>query len=331
MPSIQDGARLASVSPVTRYRILALIVPDIVNPFYASVAGGVEATARKKNCRLFICHHNDDSEKESGYFEAIISMKIDGCLLIPSGDKTNRSIQLLADHDLPFVMIDRYPNGSAGDYVGGDSLNGAVDLVELFVSDGHRRIALINGPKSISTARDRFFGYKLGLEQNGIRFDSELVYTGKSFDPRIAGAALDQFLSLADPPTAVLAANNLLALEFVRAVRERGMDIPSHYALACFDQIEPIDLVKPTVTMAIQPAYEFGALAVRWLLEKLDGVPVEAGRRVILRPEIKVGESTKGFVQREERAEGPVSGNKYRPVSLSDKRPSASKKRSRSE
>jgi LacI family transcriptional regulator len=165
------------------------------------------------------------------YFRTVLSLKVDGCLVIPSGDRTKKSMQLLADHNCPLVLIDRHPSAYAGDYVAGDSFNGAVDLVGLFVSGFHRRIAFINGPTSISTARDRFLGYKFGLEQNGISYAPELVYTGENFDPKIAPAALNHFLDLADPPTAVLAANNFIAIGFIRAARERGMDIPTHFAL----------------------------------------------------------------------------------------------------
>jgi LacI family transcriptional regulator len=336
MPSIEDVARLAGVSPMTVSRvlnrsapvkeetkrrveeaieslgyvpnrlarsmvsqrganILALIMPDIVNPFYTSVARGVEDTARKSNHTLIICNHDDDGEKELEYFRTVLSLKVDGCLLIPSGDRTKKSMRLLADHHCPVVLIDRHPSAYEGDYVAGDSFNGAADLVGLLVSGGHRRIGFINGPTSISTARDRFLGYKFGLEQNRLTFAPELVYTGENFDPQIAREALSHFLTLSDRPTGILAANNFIAMGFIRAVRERGMDVPSHFALACFDKIEPVDLIKPTVTMAIQPAYNFGTIATQLLLEKLDGLQAETHRRIILRPELVLGDSTQKF------------------------------------
>jgi LacI family transcriptional regulator len=180
--------------------------------------------------------------------------------------------------------------------VAGDSFNGAADLVGLLVSGGHRRIGFINGPTSISTARDRFLGYKFGLEQNRLTFAPELVYTGENFDPQIAREALSHFLTLSDRPTGILAANNFIAMGFIRAVRERGIDVPSHFALACFDKTEPVDLIKPTVTMAIQPAYNFGTIATQLLLEKLDGLQAETHRRIILRPELVLGDSTEKFV-----------------------------------
>jgi LacI family transcriptional regulator len=337
MPSIQDVARLAGVSPMTVSRvlnnsapvkvetrqrvqeaidslnylpnrlarsmvsqsgasILALLMPDIVNPFYTSVARGVEDTARKNNYTLIICNHDDDTEKEFAYFRTLLSLKVDGCLLIPSGDKANKSMRLLADHHCPFVLIDRHPSAYEGDYVAGDSFNGAVDLLGLLVAGGHRRIAFINGPINISTARDRFHGYKFGLEQSGIDLDPRLVFTGATFDPIVAFAALDQFLRLSNRPTAVIGANNFIAMGFIRAIRKLGMEIPRDFALACFDKIEPMDLISPTVTAAIQPAYNFGTIATQLLLEKLEGVPVERSRKIILRPEIVIGESTRDFV-----------------------------------
>jgi LacI family transcriptional regulator len=252
-------------------------------------------TARKSHYTLIICNHDDDDEKEREYFRSLLSLKIDGCLLIPSGDKAEKNMRLLLDHNCPFVLIDRHPKGYAGDYVAGDSFNGSADLVKLLISRA-QRIGLISGPRRISTGCDRFYGYKSGLEQHAISFDADLVYTGDSFDPKIAVPALDQFLSLSPPPIAVLAANNSIAVGFMRAVRERGLNIPGDFALACFDKIEPVDLIKPTLTMAVQPAYNFGTIATQLLLERLQGLPVETHRRIILQPEIVIGESTKGFV-----------------------------------
>jgi LacI family transcriptional regulator len=278
-------------------RILALIMPDIVNPFYTSVARGVEDTARKNDYTLIICNHDDDEEKEQTYFRSLVSLKVEGCLLIPSGDRAVESMRLLLDHGCPLVLIDRHPKAYAGDYVAGDSFNGAADLVKLLISRGHTRIGFISGPKRISTARDRLLGYKFSLEQHGIAFYPDLVFMGDSFDPKVAVPALEHFLKVPSPPTAILAANNSIAVGFLRAVRERGLNIPNDFALACFDKIEPVDLIKPTLTMAVQPAYNFGTIATQLLLERLEGLPVEAHRRIILQPEIVIGESIKGPVR----------------------------------
>ncbi|HEY0793771.1 MAG TPA: LacI family DNA-binding transcriptional regulator [Chthoniobacterales bacterium] len=272
--------------------ILALVMPDIVNPFYTSVARGAEDTARANNYTLIICNHDDDSNKEAEYFRSLLSLRVDGFLWIPSGDKARRHLRLLTDHRTPFVLIDRKPKGYSGDYVGGDNINGAIALVQLFISKRHRRIAFIGGPSRISTARDRLTGYKAALEQNSIRFDQNLVYMGENFTGNIAEPALDRFLRASQPPTAVLAANNAIAIGFLRTLRKRGMDVPQDFILACFDRIDAMDLIRPTITMAIQPAYNFGTIAAQLLLERLKNIIVEEHRTILLRPEITIGTST---------------------------------------
>ena len=122
--------------------ILALIMPDIVNPFYTSVARGVEDTARKNNYTLIICNHDDDAEKELEYFRTVLSLKVDGCLLIPSGDKTKKSMRLLADHNCPLVLIDRHPSAYTGDYVAGSPIRGVNISKCLKIRGGTKRSAL---------------------------------------------------------------------------------------------------------------------------------------------------------------------------------------------
>ena len=273
-------------------RIVGLVMPDIVNPFYTSVARGAEDTARSNNHTLIICNHDDDPDKEVEYFRSLLSLRVDGFLWIPSGDRARRHLRLLSDHQTRFVLIDRRPKGFCGDYVGGDNVDGAMALVQLFISKGHRRMAFVGGPLQISTARDRLAGYKMALEQNRIQYDPDLVYMGENFTSSIAEAALTHFLGLAQPLTAVLAANNAIAIGFLRALRKRGMDVPQDLVLACFDRIDAMDLIRPTITMAVQPAYNFGTIAAQLLFERLRNVVSEGHRTILLRPEISIGTST---------------------------------------
>lgn len=276
-------------------RILSLIVPDIVNPFYTNVCRGVEDTARKNNYTVIICNHDDEVNKEREYIRTLLSVKVDGFLLIPGGDFTKKHLNLIAEHRKPFVMIDRKPRGYIGDFVSGDSYNGSIDLVNHLVGNGHRRIGLINGPLRTSTARDRLTGYKRALEMNDIPFDGVLVYEGSGFDEKTAEEAMKTFLALDQPPTAVFAANNFVAVGVIRYLRRINKDVPHDMALTCFDKIEFMDLIKPSVTMAIQPAYNFGTIATQLLLERIEGALVENQRKIVLRPEIVIGESTSGF------------------------------------
>jgi LacI family transcriptional regulator len=279
-------------------RILALVMPDIINPFYTNVARGVEDVANKNNYTLIICNHDDDPLKEAKYFKSLLSLKVDGFLIIPSGDSTKKQLKMIEGQRKPHIMIDRKPQNYIGDYVGGDSFNGAIELMQHIISLNHTSIGFINGPPSISTSRDRFEGYKQALQLNGLTYSNELVYEGESFDELSAERALEAFLALENRPTAIFASNNNMAVGFIRALRKRNMDIPKDFAISCFDKLETGDLVKPTMTTAVQPAYNFGTIATQLLLERIEGNPVEKQRTIILRPELEAGESTLGFIHR---------------------------------
>ncbi len=275
--------------------VLGLIIPDISNQFYTSVARGVEDIARKSNFTLILCNHDDDESKEYDYVCTLMSSRVDGFLVIPSGDRGKKSFRLLTQSNFPVVMIDRQPKGFSFDYVGGDSINSASKLIAHFAQLGHSRIGFINGPKHISTARDRLTGYKQGLKSVNLPFESELVFEGNSFAAEIANLALDKFLKLPDPPTAILAANNFIALGFIRAARNLKLHVPNHFSLACFDRFENMDLISPTLTMAVQPAYNFGSIATQLLLERLEGKNVEKNRKIILSSEFIVGNSSRNI------------------------------------
>jgi len=223
-------------------------------------------------------------------------LKIDGFLIIPGGDFTMKHLRMIIEHQRPVVMVDRKPKGYVGDFVAGDSFYGAVELVEHLVARSHRKIAFVNGPTTISTARDRLEGYKYALQKHGIPYKAEYVYEGSSFNEEMGELAVNHFLTLPEKPTAVFAANNFIAIGIIRALRRRNMDVPNDIALSCFEKIEVSDMIKPTVTAMIQPSYNFGTIATQLLLERIEGLQIETPRQIILRPEMILGESTEQYV-----------------------------------
>jgi len=154
----------------------------------------------------------------------------------------------------------------------------------------------VNGPTTISTARDRLEGYKYALQKHGIPYKAEYVYEGSSFNEEMGELAVNHFLTLPEKPTAVFAANNFIAIGIIRALRRRNMDVPNDIALSCFEKIEVSDMIKPTVTAMIQPSYNFGTIATQLLLERIEGLQIETPRQIILRPEMILGESTEQYV-----------------------------------
>ena len=269
---------------------LGLIVPDIVNPFFAVVVRGSETVARRAGYRLLLCISENDLALERQYVEDMISHQVEGLLIAPIGDRSMGNLQPLVQRKFPFVLMDRSVRGLDCDLVQGDSVQGARRLVRHLISIGHRRIAAIVEPDDVSSARERLQGYREALEAAGLPYDPELV--AETSPDRTGGySAAHQILSLHPLPTAVMAINNMTALGAMQAVRERGLAVPSDIALVCFDDVEHLAVLSPFLTVMNQPAESFGTVAAQLLLDRIAGKATEKRRQVVLQPHLLVRES----------------------------------------
>ncbi|WNQ09441.1 LacI family DNA-binding transcriptional regulator [Paenibacillus aurantius] len=276
-------------------RILSLLITDITNPFYTTLARGAEDAAMKRGYRLLFSNSDEDVGKEKEYLEMVLSTRVDGVLFSPAGDNSLPQLEKLHKHGIPFVLIDREVPGVECDTVLGDSRLGARLLVEHLFQLGHRRVALLNGSMKVSTARERFTGYAEALKLHDLPWDDRLVFEA-GYGRASLGTieeAVERMLALPERPTAVFAANNFLALDAVKAFRRRGLDVPHDLSVVCFDDLDPNSVLDPFLTVAAQPAYEFGSMGIRLLIDRIHGV--EAGsprKKIVLPPKLTVRQSS---------------------------------------
>ncbi len=272
---------------------LALIVPDFADPFFTLILRGAEDLARRAGYRVILCNTGGDLEREDAYLEDMVAHRVDGLLIAPISDRSRANLRRLGPHRTPFVLIDRSIPGIEADVVQGDSVDGARQLTAHLIALGHTRIAHITEPQEVSTARDRLRGYRDALEAAGIPFAPALV--AEAAGATVAGGyEAARALLAGKRPSAIFAVNNLAAVGAVRAIRERGLDIPGDVAVACFDDIELAALLCPFLTVMAQPAETFGTLAAQLLLERIDGRAPERRRRVVLPADLIVRESSGG-------------------------------------
>lgn len=276
-------------------KILSLLITDITNPFYTTLARGAEDAAMKRGYKLLFSNSDEDVAKENEYVDMVLSTRVDGVLFAPAGDESLGHLEKLRKHGIPFVLIDREVPGIDSDMVLGDSKEGAKKLVEKLIAFGHKRIAMINGSLSISTARHRFTGYKEALKLNDIAFDEAIVCEAgysRTGDSRTS-AAIDRLLALGQRPTAIFAANNFLAIEAIRALRDRGVQVPEQISVVCFDDLELASVIDPFLTVAAQPAYQFGTIGVQLLLERISASSQDVTdyRTIILPSELVIRKS----------------------------------------
>jgi LacI family transcriptional regulator len=275
--------RLAQGLSRRRTGAIGLIVPDVANPFFTHVVHGVEDVAWRAGYHVILSNTQADLERERGYVEDMLSFHVDGVLIAPVSDRSRPHLRSLTKNGVPFVLIDRSVPGNGGDLVRGDSVSGARRLVDHLIGLGHARIAMVTEVLEVSTSRDRVAGYRQALEAAGLEYrDDFVVVEATATDPRSGYDGTLRLLDLAEPPTAIVAVNNVVAVGVVEAARHRGLEIPGRLALVCFDDIEYASRVSPFLTVMSQPGETFGTLAMQLLLDRITGRVPERARNVVL-------------------------------------------------
>ena len=269
---------------------IGLIVPDVVNPFFAPVVRGAESAARKAGYRVLLCNSEGDLRLEREYIEDLVAHRVEGLLLAPASDRSRSSILSLLRGGFPLVLIDRALPDADCDLIVSDNANGARRLIEHLIGIGHKEIAHITDAEDTSTGRERLRGYRDALDAAGIPFQSELVV--RTTVDRIGGYRAAQEILTRDPlPTAIFAVNNMTAVGAMEALRERGLSVPRDMGLVCFDDVEHLAVLSPFLTVIDQPAETFGSLGAQLLLERMTGKANSRPRRIILQTDLIVRES----------------------------------------
>jgi LacI family transcriptional regulator len=269
---------------------IGLIVPDVVNPFFAPVVRGAESAARKAGYRVLLCNSEGDLRLEREYIEDLVSHRVEGLLLAPASDRSRSAILSLLRGGFPLVLIDRALPDTDCDLIVSDNAVGAKRLVEHLVAVGHRSIAHVTDSEDTSTGRERLQGYREALEDAGIPFQGELVI--RTTVDRIGGyRATQEILSRANLPTAIFTVNNMTAVGAMEALRERDLSVPNDIGLVCFDDVEHLAVLSPFLTVIDQPAETFGSLGAQLLLERIAGKASSRARRIVLQTDLIVRSS----------------------------------------
>jgi LacI family transcriptional regulator len=268
---------------------IALIVSDITNPFWTTVARGVEDTAAENDYRTILCNTDENPAKEANYLNLLVERRVDGVIIAPT-TRDKKQLAVLKQLQVPCVLIDRRVEGFKVDSVYGDSRTGARLLIDHLIDLGHRRIALINGPDTISSAQDRAAGYRESLEAHQITVEESLILCG-DFKQASGYRLVKQALACDPRPTAIFAANNFIAVGAWQALHEAGLRVPEDVALVCIDDVPFLSAIDPFLTVAAQPAYEMGEAAARLLVERLTIHRTGKAREVVLPPQLIIRRS----------------------------------------
>ena len=271
---------------------IALLLPDMTNPFFTTLAQGVETAAREAGITMFLANSDEDEDEERRLVRVLVQRQVDGLLIVPAGAGA-ASIRLCQERGVHVVLVDRRPAGSDVDIVRADSEAGALELGRLLVGLGHLHTAVLSGPSSVPTAVDRVAGFRrafvdeAGLPEPLVVHGAFTIEAGRVMATEVMGAT--------PRPTALFAANNFIAIGVLHALDELGLRCPEDVAVVGFDDLPEAMVTFPFLTVAAQPAFEEGRQAVAMLLARLAD-PKRPPQEIVLPTRLVIRRSSGGTI-----------------------------------
>ncbi|WP_461031753.1 LacI family DNA-binding transcriptional regulator [Streptomyces mayteni] len=253
----------------TRSHAVGLLVSDVRNPFFADIAHGAEQAALASSYVTLLANANEDTAQQDTYLEAFLTQRVDGIIVAPQGEGGG-NLRAVEQARTPLVFVDRTVDGFDVPSVTSDNAQGIELAVAHLAELGHTRVGYIGGPAAVSTGRARHDAYLAAVARHGLDEDPELVTAG-DFRSASGAAATARLLTGRRPPTALLAADSLMAIGALGEVRRQGRRIGSDVALVAFDDIEWFRELDPPLTVVAQDARALGERAMRLLLDVMDG------------------------------------------------------------
>jgi LacI family transcriptional regulator len=265
--------------------VIALLIPDIENPFFTSLARGVEDVAQEAGYSVVLCNTDEDPDKETKYLDIAISDNMAGVIIAVAGDHSD--LGKLLERRRPVVAVDRGPHGFDIDAVMVDNRAGGHAATSRLVQQGFRRIACITGPSDVETAQERADGWREVVTASGVSDpDRYLRYSNY----RVSGGfeAMRELLELPEPPDAVFVTNNLMSVGALQLLAERGM-VPPAFGMAVFGDLPYAGFAPKEITVVHLPARHLGVTAAKLLLDRINGDDQPA-RTIVLRNEVGTGD-----------------------------------------
>jgi DNA-binding LacI/PurR family transcriptional regulator len=264
--------RVARSLRIQRSAIVALIIPDIENPFFHRIVRAVQDTMAAHQCAVFLCNTDENLEKQALSIDLVRAEQVAGVIIAPVSEH-DRPQGVLRRLDMPTVVIDRKMADLKVDTVRVENAAAAEAAVAHLIADGHRRIGAVLGTDLATTGRERREGYARALSAHGIAVEEELIAIGPvdgANRQNIGYGLVQRLLDLPKPPTAIFTGTNLLTLGVLQALQERELSIPDDVAIAAFDEIDWMPVFRPALTAVAQPVYEIGRQAAELLLERFN-------------------------------------------------------------
>jgi LacI family transcriptional regulator len=274
-----------------RSRMIGFVVGNVGNPFFGDIRRELENYALEHEHFVLITDSSGKLERERALVEHLIGLKIAGLALAPSSFGP-AYVDFIQSIKVPMVCFDQKVAGIERDFVGSDNFLAGAMLTEHLLQLGHRRIAFIAGPQHLHTASERYRGFVETMASAGVEVNPNYVVDGQ-FTRSAGYEAAMRLLIQPERPTAILGANNAVALAALQAMQELGFSCPDDISLAMIDNVQWSSVITPRITMVVQDTLQLGNIIARRLLHRITSSDAasEAPQDFVLAPKFVPGTS----------------------------------------
>jgi len=268
--------------------ILPTFGPRFADPFFSEFLAGVGNTAARYDYDLLVSTKAPGEQEMEAYRRKVQGRQVDGFIVLRTRRQDPR-IEYLSQTNVPFAVFGRVESDMSFPFVDEDGFDGMKQVTEHLIKLGHRRIACIASSPELMFSQHRLAGFKAGLATNNLPFRDALLVEGDLTQRGGYGQA-ECLLDLQDPPTAIIACNDLMALGAMSAAQRRGLVVGRDIAITGFDDTPLAEHAHPPLTTVHQPIYQIGSMICEMLLETLLGKEIDQ-KHVLLKPTLIVRQS----------------------------------------
>ncbi len=264
---VQTKDRQAGVLGTPARRV-AFIVPYVRDSSVPTIFIGFQEAAERLAWSVLFRQANTGLEEQRSTIKRLIDQQIDGIALYAADSDNANPLAEIIPPDFPIVLIDRYLKGVNADYVASDHFGGALWAVQHLIDNGHRRIGFIRWLSTATSIEHRMLGYQQALRERNIPIDPSLTFHVESY-PTVDITSLVAYLMRPDHPTAVMAANDQIAIALYRAAVIAGLHVPQDLSIIGFDDLDISSQLEPPLTTLAQPFRQIGEMAVHLLQQRI--------------------------------------------------------------
>jgi LacI family transcriptional regulator len=256
-------------------KTIGMVIPDIMNPFFPEVAKGVEDYCSTMGFKMFLCNSDMKLDKERNYIDQLFSYRSDGIIILPVSDSIDHIVKRYPDLKR-VVFLSYRPDNSVSryNYVGADDNAVTETATQYLIRIGHKRIAFFGGPATRSILNMRYSGYRKAMDDNGLNICSYNLNLDESDSDELLkesnlSTTVQQMLMDKDSPTAIVAYNDIIALQIMELVEQFGLRVPDDISIIGTDDISMAGNYRIGLTTISQNKYLLGSWAAKILIERI--------------------------------------------------------------